>query len=139
MTWKLDDPQNLHCRTDFIHDLAFDLFLPDFLVCVKTLLHPATVWTFNENENMEIHDYAVEPEDLWVEDIEASERKNHGGYQLPCEGDSGSGHWIQRANDAKHVLVGITSFGVNCGARTLMEKINNIDNMEWIKSHLDLN
>ena len=134
MKWKLDDPQI--CRG--IHELALLNFLPDFMVCVKTLLNPAEVWTFNENENMEFHNFQIGTEDLWEKPIGEFESKDHGGYQLPCKGDSGSGNWIQRGSDKKHVLVGIVSFGHYCGGTLLMEKINNIDNMAWIKSHLDL-
>ena len=137
MKWKLDDPLNIACRD--VEQLTLLFYLPEYMVCFKSLLYPAKVWIFNENENMEFRNYQIETEDIWEEPIGAFESKDHGGYQLPCLGDSGSGNWIQRSSDKKHVLVGLASFTSRyCGANAFMEKINNVDSMAWIKSHLNL-
>ena len=140
MKWKLDDPLNIACRD--VEQLTLLFYLPDYMVCFKSLLYPAEVWIFNENENMEFRNYQIQTEDLWKEPIGEFESKDHGGYQLPNKGDSGSGNWIQRMSDKKHVLVGIVSFTSSkdayCGGNAFMEKINNVDSMAWIKAHLDL-
>lgn len=137
MTWILDDVSQTHCRGS---RYAIENFQPDYIVCVKSLLKPAKVWIFNENENMEFDRFEIETENIYDEHIGLFEEAENSGYQLQCRGDSGSGHWIQReAGDMKHVLVGIFTRTFACGWGAKIEKINNKGNIKWIKSHLKLN
>ena len=141
MNWKANH-NNWLCKVD---KYVLQHFIPDYMVCYKTLLRPAEVWVFEENEHDEFESFVRETEEIYDELIFITDLLP--GYQLPCAGDSGSGNWMKRDDmeNIKHVLVGISSFsasGVNthfCGlVYAFMEKINNADNMDWIKSHLEL-
>ena len=59
------------------------------------------------------------------------------GYQHPCKGDLGGGHWMDGGNDGtKKVLVGIhVTSSEPCGRHSRMLKLNNHEFLEWIKKH----
>ena len=138
MNWKAND-DNRECNID---KYVLQHFLPDYMVCYKTLLRPAEVWIFTENEHDKFESFVRETEKIYDEPARFW-RDLYPGYQLPCKGDSGSGNWMKRDDmeNMKHVLVGIVSFGDpgKCGwGYGFMEKINNAYNMDWIKSHLEL-
>ena len=137
MNWKANH-NNWLCKVD---KYVLQHFIPDYMVCYKTLLRPAEVWVFTEYEHDKFESFVRETEQI------SFKRDLYPGYQLPCSGDSGAGNWMKRDDleNIKHVLVGIHSFGAQgvntdfCGLKyAFMEKINNADNMDWIKSHLEL-
>ena len=140
MNWKAND-NNRACK---ISEYVKQHFIPDYMVCYKTLLRRAQVWIFTENNYGDFESFVKETERTYDEPIYENLRDLYPGYQLPCQGDSGSGNWMKREDmkPMKHVLVGIHSLGASgkCGfGFSMMEKINNVYNMNWIKSHLDLN
>ena len=109
MTWKAND-NNVLCP---INKYALQHFIPDYMVCYKTLLRPAEVWIFTENEPDKFESFVRETEDIYDVPIDKSLQDLYTGYQLPCRGDSGSGNWMKRDDmeNMKHVLVGIHSSG----------------------------
>ena len=59
------------------------------------------------------------------------------GYQLPCKGDSGSGHFMRNSNEEKWALVAINSYkiGQYCGADAHAITTVHPDVLNWIKYH----
>ena len=138
MNWKIDN-ENVGCR---LPSYAKSNFLPDYMVCHKPLLETTEVWTFYEKILHKPFDrFERETESVYNEPIGIHEANEHSGYQLPCEGDSGSGNWAQQNGGSfKYVLVGINAVGSTvCGWYSVMEKINNQASVNWIKKHIELN
>ena len=108
--------------------------LPYFYACESTYPEKAEVWTFTQKKDMEFANHIkvsfekYPPDPNWLD---------HTGYQLPCVGDSGGGHWRTGGEEAtRQVLIGIHVTGdFQCGKSGYMEKINNKEAIRWIKSH----
>ena len=56
---------------------------------------------------------------------------NADGFQHPCTGDSGAGHWIQK--DGRAILVGIHLYGTDCGDDLHMLRTTDSDVMRFIR------
>ena len=74
--------------------------------------------------------------DLKTQEIEFETEKQHeqaGGFQHPCKGDSGAGHWIQK--DGKAILVGIyvISTKTHCGDYSHLLRTTDSDVMRFIR------
>ena len=72
--------------------------------------------------------------DLKTQEIEFETEKQHeqaGGFQHPCKGDSGAGHWIQK--DGRAILVGIHVYGTDCGDDSHMLRTTDSDVMRFIR------
>ena len=59
------------------------------------------------------------------------------GYQHPCEGDIGGGHWMDGGKSGKKkVLIGIhITSSEPCGRSSRMLTLNNPKFLNWIKKH----
>ena len=59
------------------------------------------------------------------------------GYQLPCKGDSGSGHFMKNSEGNKWALVALTSYdyGQFCGTESHLMTTVHPDVLSWIKEH----
>ena len=125
MQWKIGPNTKEICRTPNAH------MLPSFYVCSRTLHETVKFWRFYQSRTRKLRDSLI------LEDEEIYPESAH-GYQHPCRGDSGSGHWMKEGGiGIRQVLIGIhTTGGTVCGLRTFEEKINNEDTMRWIKKHL---
>ena len=109
------------------------------MVCNKPILETTEVWTFYEKHPAQpFYRFERVAEGVYNEAIGIGEEEYHSGYQTFCIGDSGSGNWVQQNGGRfKYVLVGINSIASNiCGYYGLMEKINNKESINWIKTQL---
>merc|ERR1711994_782000 len=63
------------------------------------------------------------------------EEPTSAGYQLPCKGDSGSGHWMYNSKEKKRALVAINSHveGEVCGTDSHVITTVHPDVLNWIK------
>ena len=103
--------------------------MPDYYIDIKSHL-PMTnkaIVTLNEQ---------VLFEKILNIDFEHEEQeKDAKGFQLPNNGDSGSGHWVVR-KDGKAVLVGIYVSGVRSTGESFMIRTTDRDIMSFIKQFL---
>ena len=120
MRWKLDT--NIKTRCDADHQTA------PYIFCVRSYIAKTEIPVFEDkgNDNLEFKEFEVED----------NERQDNGkpiGYQLPCKGDSGSGHWI--TENSKAILVGITITGsMLCGRTSHMQATFDKIALDFIKS-----
>ena len=68
------------------------------------------------------------------------EKPRNAGYQLPCKGDSGSGHWMYNSKEQKRALVAINSHGEGefCGFDAHVMTTVHPDVLNWIKRMINL-
>ena len=93
MVWVHDPKDERKCRFE---NSGKTVQLADYYTCVKSHLPKILKAKITLNS------------DLKTQEIEFETEKQHeqaGGFQHPCKGDSGAGHWIQK--DGKAILVGI--------------------------------
>ena len=132
MKWRYN-PNKRGCI--FLQQGIYQL-IPDFVICVTPHRESAEVWTFQENENKEVtHDDS----DIKIEENPQNDNEDS-ARQLPCQGDTGGGHWMQGGKDGtQNVVIGVQLVASEmCGQRnpeSLMHSINNEDDLDWIKSH----
>ena len=125
MKWKIGLNTNEICRTKNAH------MLPSFYVCGRTIHENVEFWRFYQIGPRELSDSLIfEHPEIYPESAY--------GFQHPCSGDSGSGHWMKEGGlGIRQVLIGVhTEGGRMCGRKSYEEKINNEDAMKWIKGHL---
>jgi len=125
MQWKIGPNTNKICLSPNAH------LLPSFISCGRTLHENVKLWRFYQAGPRKLSDSLIE-------EHEEKYPENAYGYQHPCVGDSGSGHWMREGGiGTRQVLIGVsTRAGLLCGRKSFMEKINNEDTMRWIKRHL---
>ena len=109
-------------------------YLPDYVTCVRTHHRDAKVWTFHENEDRKLTSEIQKLVETYPPDPETFDSE---GYQQPCKGDSGGGHWMQGGQSGvKQVLIGVSTTAPKpCGLFSKMEKINNKEALSWIRYH----
>ena len=129
MRWKIGPNTNEICRTPNAH------MLPSFYVCGRTLHENVKFWRFYRRQYFTGQDklsYSL------IEEHEEEYPESAYGWQRPCSGDSGAGHWMKEGGiGMRQVLIGVhTAAGIKCGRSSFEEKINNEDAMRWLKQHL---
>ena len=108
MVWVLDPKDERKCRFE---NSGNTVQLADYYTCVKSHLPKILKAKITLNS------------DLKTQEIEFETEKQHeqaGGFQHPCKGDSGAGHWIQKHGRA--ILVGIHVYGTDCGDDSHMQE-----------------
>ena len=120
MVWKYD--ANKKCRSQ--HGSLSNL--PPFITCIKSHLQKnvRVIIRYDKEEKLDLTN------DKIIFDYEDQEENDVDGYQLPCKGDSGAGHWVEQgmAHDKRWnraVLVGIMTHGSGtnrCGIYAHMQK-----------------
>ena len=124
MRWKLDT--NIKTRCDADYQMA------PYMYCIRSYIPKTEIPVFEDNGNADL-----EFKEFEGEDNEEQGNGNPIGYQLPCKGDSGSGHWITENNKA--ILVGITILGsVLCGRTSRMQATFDKNTLDFIKSKAGL-
>ena len=108
-------------------------WLPSFISCVRTRYadKKVKVWHFREDgENWEYW------RNRW-EIYDGFPAYDLPGYQHPCEGDLGGGHWMKGGKEGtRDVLIGIqTTSSAPCGSNSRILKLNNLEFLNWIKLH----
>lgn len=124
MRWKLDTNIQTKCNIDYQ--------LADYMFCVRPWIPKTVIPVFEDKGNGDLEFKVFEGEE--------NEGQDNGeaiGYQLPCKGDSGSGHWITQSNKA--ILVGISSTGSSvCGGTSQMHATFDKIVLDFIKSKAGL-
>ena len=99
-----------------------------YIFCVRSNIPKTEIPVFEDKGNGDLEFTKFDEEDNEGQDIRIPIR-----YQLPCKGDSGSGHWITENNKA--ILVGITVIGsVLCGRTSHMQATFDKIALNFIKS-----
>ena len=135
MVWK---PDALFPRRCFDKDGDYR----PWVMCINTLLPETSVFQFKLDQRGELNLYDVSRE----KPIEYLPRDENVGYQKPCKGDSGSGHWTFDTIREKAALVGITSFSGDirkletlvCGHSSHILKTTWPAFLKWIKQHSEI-
>jgi len=138
MNWKYDENTEEGCD---LSSIGFQL-LPNFISCVRT--HYADkdveVWHFREDgeRKLQIIYDEFEVEDYPKNTLVSGKANFHfPGYQHPCRGDVGGGHWMKGGKEGtRDVLIGIhVTSSAPCGWKSLILKLNNVEFLTWIKLH----
>ena len=109
--------------------------LPIFITCVRTRYKEKNVRVMNFVENQ---DRTLTPDHLKYEEYTPKFPDDHvPGYQHPCQGDIGGGHWMDGGRTGiKKVLIGIhVTSSEPCGWSSRMLKLNIPRFLRWIKKH----
>ena len=134
MIWKVDPEK---CRTSHLDKDGDDFSNFGWVVCVNSLLPLTHVSQFESDTSGNIKYLGQRKENPkdYLKGIGAKKT----GFQLPCRGDSGMGHWIYNEEKDIYALVGITSMGTEaCGYGSHMIKTTWTSILEWIKRHSEI-
>ena len=122
----------------FKHTLRCGETANDYYLCISSSLPQTSVFMFKRDgkDKLKFLDaYKEKIEDSF--DATNKYTKENIGFQLPCTGDSGSGHWMYNSYKDKRVLVAITSHAIAgyCGAppRVLLTTYPSV--IQWIKRY----
>ena len=117
-----------------------------YYICISSFLPRTSMFKFEvsgENQLKFLNAYNEKLEEI-LDGKEQSELKNI-GYQLPCSGDSGSGHWMYDSEKNKRALVAITSHsasdtetGKYCGVATHSLITTYPSVLQWIKRYSEI-
>ena len=120
MKWKIDPKYQVRCRNEAGHEQY-----PEHVLCVQSLLPETKVAIVHDTgKELRANDIHFRHEKPLETDI---------GYQLPCKGDSGYGHWI--SDGEKSLLVGITTTQTRfCGYGAHIQRIADSHILQWIKT-----
>ena len=110
----------------------------DYYLCISSILPKTSVFMFERGgwDKLKFLDADREA----IEDsFDATNKYTEEdlGFQLPCEGDSGSGHWMYNSIQDKRVLVAITSHSTHkyCGSPTRVLLTTYPSVIQWIKRY----
>ena len=88
MVWTYSDLFKLPCRSKFR--------LPDYIKCVRGSFPITEEAVFNFQEPDSLKNQIVFNAEDNLSDVDGSRRWDR--FNLPCEGDSGMGHWMKKAD-----------------------------------------
>ena len=112
--------------------------LPSFVTCVRTRYKDKDVRVMNFNKNQD-GTLTVRPYPRTYDEKYTPESPNDHvpGYQHPCQGDIGGGHWMDGGKTkTKKVLIGIhVTSSSPCGRSSRMLTLNNHMFVTWIMKH----
>ena len=116
--------------------------LPSFVTCVRTRYKDklVSVMNFNADEDGTLtvdHNFATYNEEYPPRVPNGGDNYHVPGYQHPCQGDIGGGHWMDGGKTGKKkVLIGIhIRSSVPCGRSSWMLTLNTPRFINWIKKH----
>ena len=112
--------------------------LPFFVTCVRSRYKDKYVRVMNFIKDQDgtltvHHDYPLDGEEYTPKFPD----DHVPGYQHPCQGDIGGGHWMDGGKTGKkRVLIGIhVTSSTPCGRSSRMLTLNNPRFLTWIKKH----
>ena len=136
MRWKFGPKTPGICH---LNDWPDVFWMPHFYSCIRTYHDDAEVWTFTQKTNMNFANNIKVSFEKYPPDPDPMDSA---GYQLPCRGDSGGGHWMPGewvsmvSGTRRQVLIGVSVSGYKqCGKSAYMENLNSKEALRWIKSH----
>ena len=116
-------------------------WLPNFISCVGTYYanKDVEVWHFLEDWERKLQIYGGINFEEYPKNILGPGKANVHipGYQHPCIGDVGGGHWMKGGEEGtRDVLIGIqVTSSSPCGRNSRILKLNNVEFLNWIKLH----
>ena len=113
----------------------------DYYLCISSLLPETSVFKFKRNGKGKLKFLGADKEN--IEDSFNPENKylkQDLGFQMPCKGDSGSGHWMYDSHKDQRALVAIGSHNIGeyCGAPSHLPLTTHPNILEWIKKYSDI-
>ena len=110
----------------------------DYYLCISSLLPETSVFKFKRNGKRKLKFLSADKEN--IEDSFNPENKylnKELGFQMPCKGDSGSGHWMYDSHKDQRALVAIGSHNIGdyCGAPSHLLLTTHPNILEWIKKY----
>ena len=120
MVWEYKPTLPFRCPP-LAHDPKF---LKPWVLCIRSLNPQTSVFQFKKGKRGNLKFSNAYKED-----------SKQLGYQTPCKGDSGSGHWIQDSKgNRKRALVGVNSYGGPfCGDSEHLISTVHPEVLDWIK------
>ena len=112
--------------------------LPSFVTCVRTRYKDKYVRVMNFIDNQDGTLTVDHYNPVYGEEYTPKIPDDHvPGYQHPCQGDIGGGHWMDGGmTGKKKVLIGIhITSSVPCGRSSWMLTLNTPRFINWIKKH----
>jgi len=113
------------------------LWLPSFISCIRTRYADKNVevWHFREEGKKLVN--SRKRWEIYDEFGVVGPNPHLPGYQHPCEGDVGGGHWMKGGKEGtRDVLIGIqVTSSAPCGWNSRILKLNNLEFLNWIKLH----
>ena len=108
----------------------------NYYLCISSVLPQTSVFRFKRNgkDKLKFLDaYKEKIEDSF--DATNKYTKENLGYQLPCKGDSGSGHWMYSSYEDRRALVAMSSHAIGeyCGAPSHVLLTTHPNVIKWIK------
>ena len=146
MVWQYPSQQPTNCPDVFYNNKDPDENTKPYYMCTASFLPETSVFRFKRDGNRKLqfqNAYKEKIEDTF-NSISNDDQKLI-GFQHPCSGDSGSGHWMYDSTEKKRALVAISShlpstarLGLFCGSPShiLLTTYPNI--LRWIKKWSDI-
>ena len=131
MVWKFPFKQSPRCKEQ----------VNDYYLCISSVLPQTSIFMFKRNGRNKLKFLDAYRENI-EDSFDATKEylKEDLGFQLPCEGDSGAGHWMYNSYQDKRVLVAITSHQTAwyCGAPLVVLQTAYPSVLQWIKRYSDI-
>ena len=141
MVWEYPFKQPTRCPDEYHNNPDPNQNSKPYYICMSSFLPKTSVFKFERDGKTKLKfsdAYKEEIEDTFGKLTEVD--KKNIGYQLPCRGDSGSGHWMYDSTKNRRALVAITSHGLFdaqigkfCGGPTHSLLTTHPDILRWIK------
>ena len=117
-----------------------------YYVCMSTAFPHTSVFRFERSkrkDRLKLSDVYNEKREDTFDALSEDDLRNV-GYQVPCKGDSGSGHWMYDSRTKKRALVAVNSHSIQnpktnyCGApnHNLLTTHPNV--LKWIKRYSNI-
>jgi len=146
MVWQYPSQQPTNCPDIYYNDKDPEKNTKPYYMCTASFLPQTSVLRFKRDGKTKLkfqNAYKENIEDTF--DSISNDDQKLIGYQHPCSGDSGSGHWMYDSTEKKRALVAISShlpstprLGLFCGSpsHNLLTTYPNI--LQWIKKWSDI-
>ena len=148
MVYQYPPERPTNCPDSFYNNPDPNLVTKPYYLCMASFLPQTSVFRFKRKGNCKLkfkYAYKEKIEDSYSFNSLSYDDKKLFGYQQPCMGDSGYGHWMYDPTEKKRALVAVTSHhpfdartGGFCGAPThnLLTTYPSI--LRWIKKWSDI-
>ena len=146
MVWQYPFQQPTNCPDIYYNDKDPEKNTKPYYMCTASFLPQTSVFRFKRDGKTKLkfqNAYKENIEDTF--DSISNDDQKLIGYQHPCSGDSGSGHWMYDSTEKKRALVAVSShlpstprLGLFCGSpsHNLLTTYPSI--LQWIKKWSDI-
>ena len=113
----------------------------DYYLCISSILPRTSVFRFKRDGKGKLKFMDANKENI-EDSFDATNKntKENLGYQLPCKGDCGSGHWMYNSEEDRRALVAMSSHAIGeyCGAPSHVLLTTHPSVIQWIKRYSDI-